>query len=247
MIIARCTKALASALVLASLAGMPVRAQPVLPPPGSSMAMPPQMLQLSVQSDVRAAPDMALISAGVMTMAPTAQAAMTENNRQMTAVMAALKKAGIAARDIQTTAVNLSPQFRYVDNQPPQLTGYQASNMVEVRVMALDRIGATLDALVSQGANQINGPNFSVRNADALLDQARAEAVKKGIARAQVYANAAGLKVVRLLSISEGGMMPPPMPMMRQSAMAMDAAGPPVAPGQVGLSASVSMTFELGS
>jgi uncharacterized protein len=232
-------KPLAPMLMLLSLAAMPSKAQPMHPAPA-------QTLQLAVQADVRSAPDMATISAGVMTMASTAQAAMANNAKQMTAMMAALKKAGIADRDIQTSGINLNPQLRYVENQPPQLTGYQANNTVEVRVKALDKIGATLDALVAQGANQINGPTFAVQNPEALLDQARADAVRQGMARAEVYAKAAGLKVTRLISIAEGGMIATPMPMMRQSAMAMDAGATPVAPGQVGLSASISMLFELG-
>lgn len=236
MLLCRLSRGLAPLLFAVSIAAMPARAQTV----------PPQSLQISVDSEVRSAPDLAVLSAGVMTMAATAQAAMSDNARQMSAMMAALKKAGIAEKDIQTAGINLSPQFRYRDNQAPELTGYQASNMVEVRVRALDRIGTTLDALVAQGANQINGPTFTVQNADALLDQARADAVKKGLARAEVYARAAGLKVIRLTAISEGAAAAPPMPMLRQSAMAMEASNTPVAPGQVGLTASIVMQFELG-
>lgn len=208
---------------------------------------PPITLSVSTQAQVLAVPDIATLSAGVMTQAPTAQAAMGDNARQMTQVMAALKAAGIADRDIQTAGLNLQPQYDYRNDQPPRLIGYQAVNTLSVTVRKLDRIGATLDALVGKGVNQISGPTFTVDKPEALLDKARADAVTKAMARARLYAQAAGLKVRRVLSITEGGAMPPPMPIegVRMRAMAADAAPTPVSPGQVDLGATVNVTFEL--
>jgi len=208
---------------------------------------PPITLSVSTQAQVLAVPDIATLSAGVMTQAPTAQAAMGDNARQMTQVMAALKAAGIADRDIQTAGLNLQPQYDYRNDQPPRLIGYQAVNTLSVTVRKLDRIGATLDALVGKGVNQISGPTFTVDKPEALLDKARADAVTKAMARARLYAQAAGLKVRRVLSITEGGAMPPPMPIegVRMRAMAADAAPTPVSPGQVDLVATVNVTFEL--
>src|SRR3546814_12635368 len=102
-----------------------------------------------------------------MTQAATASAAMKENASRMTAVIAALRKAGVAEKDMQTSSVNLQPQYRYQENQPPQLVGYQASNMVQVRFRKIEDSGRIIDALVAQGANQINGPSLSVDQADA--------------------------------------------------------------------------------
>src|SRR3546814_6679099 len=104
------------------------------------------------------------------------------------------------------------PQYRYQENQPPQLVGYQASNMVQVRFRKIEDSGRIIDALVAQGANQINGPSLSVDQADAALDEARTAALAKARQRAELYAKAAGLRVKRFISISEGGAVSPPMP-----------------------------------
>src|SRR3546814_12466051 len=113
---------------------------------------------------------------------------------------------------MQTSSVNLQPQYRYQENQPPQRVGYQSSNMVQVRVRKIEDSGRIIDALVAQGANQINGPSLSVDQADAALDEARTAALAKARQRAELYAKAAGLRVKRIISISEGGAVSPPMP-----------------------------------
>ena len=87
---------------------------------------------------------------------------MRANAVQMDKVMAAIRAAGIAERDIQTSGINLNPQYKYVENQPPSIVGYQASNNVNVKVRDLSKLGKVLDALVANGANQINGPSFEV-------------------------------------------------------------------------------------
>lgn len=203
-------------------------------------------LDVSAQGEVKRAPDLVTIGAGVVTQAATAGAAMTENARRMTATIAALRKAGIAERDIQTSALNLAPQYRYGQNQPPVITGYQASNQVNVRFHDIARSGAVLDALVAAGANQISGPGFEVEDADAALDEARAQAVAKARARAELYAKAAGLRVKRILSISEsGGDYRPPAPRMMVQMAAKEAFDTPVAPGEQSLSVNIAVSFEL--
>lgn len=204
-------------------------------------------LEVSAQSDVKAAPDMATVSAGVMTTADTADAAMKANATSMTAVFNALKKAGVPEKDIQSAGININPQYHYGQNESPRVTGYQASNTVSVVLRNLDNIGPVLDALVAQGANQLNGPVFGIEDSDPLLDKARAAAVKKARARADIYAAAAGLKVKRIISISEnaGYVVQPPMPMMKAMAMDHAQASTPVAPGEVGLSATINVKFEL--
>src|SRR3546814_5433794 len=135
----------------------------------------------------------------------------------MDRVLAALKGAGVAARDIATANVQLSPQYRYGENQPPVITGYQATNSVSIRFRDIAKSGTILDALVKQGANQIDGPNLSLDNPDAAPDEARADAVKRARARAELYANAAGLHVARIVTNSESGSnpgYPPPRPVM---------------------------------
>jgi uncharacterized protein YggE len=171
---------------------------------------------------------------------------MAENTVRMNAVVAAVKKAGIADRDIQTTGLNLQPQYRYADNQPPVLTGYQVTNTVSLRLRKLGEAGRLLDTLVGVGANQIGGPNFSVDAADEALDEARVAAVQTARTRAQLYAQAAGLRIKRIVSISESGAIEPgPRPMMVMARAVRMEAAPMVAPGEVALGVNVTMVFEL--
>lgn len=204
-------------------------------------------LDIVAEGEVVRTPDIATISAGVVTQAASAAQAMGENARRMAAAVAALRKAGVADRDIQTSSLNLNPQYRYGENMPPVITGYQASNQVTVRFRDIRRAGAILDALVAVGANQINGPSFNVDKPEAALDEARSAAIAKARARADLYARAAGLSVKRILTISEGGYAPPPpmpMPMMR-SMEANAKADTAIEAGEQKLAVSVAVSFEL--
>src|SRR5437016_2513288 len=160
-------------------------------------------LDISATGEVTRVPDIAIISAGVTTRSVTATGAIQDAAERMQRVLAALKRAGIADRDIQTSSVSLNPEYRYVENQPPQLTGYTASNQLTVRFRDIRSSGRILDALVGEGANQINGPNLTVDQPEAALDEARAKAVAAGRARAELYARSLGLRVARIVSVSE--------------------------------------------
>lgn len=212
-----------------------------------AQALPaPTTLTLSAEAAVEAVPDVADIGAGVVTQATDASAALAANASSMAGVVAALRKAGVADRDIQTSGLNLQPQYRYEQNQAPVLTGYQASNRVSVTLRDLRQAGRIIDTLVAEGANQIDGPSFRVDKPGPLMDQARADAVRLGRSRAELYAKAAGMKVKRIAAISELGAEPPrPMPVLR-GAIAMEAkADSVVAPGEVRLAAVLTMVFEL--
>lgn len=206
------------------------------------------LLSVAAQAEAKRVPDVAAISAGVVTQANDANAAMRANAEQMDKVMAAIRAAGIAERDIQTSGISVNPRYHYRDNQPPQINGYEANNTVSLKVRDIGKLGKVLDALVASGANQVNGPNFEIDQPDAVYDQARQAALAKAQARAQLYAKALDLRVRRIVSISEGGSARPPMPMMR--AMAMDAsyAGKEtaVSPGETTLSVNLDVVFELG-
>lgn len=214
--------------------------------PAAADPSPVTTVTVTAEGRVDRAPDIADLSGGVVTTAPTAAAAMAENATRMTAVIAAVRRAGIADRDIQTTGLGLQPQYRYDNNRPPVLTGYQASNAVALRIRKLADTGRLLDALVAVGANQINGPGFRVDAADAALDEARTQAVATARARADLYARAAGLKVRRVVSIGEsGGEQPRPMVMAMMARAPKLAESTPVAPGEVTLAVTVTMVFEL--
>jgi hypothetical protein len=173
---------------------------------------------------------------------------MRANADQMAKVMAAIKAAGIAERDIQTAGISVHPEYRYAENQPPTITGYQASNTVNLKVRDIGDLGGVLDALVASGANQVNGPSFEIDKPDEAYDEARLAAVEKAQARAQTYAKALGLRVRRIVSISEGGGFQPPIPMMRMQAMdaGMAKAETSVSPGETTLSVNLDVVFELG-
>ena len=204
-------------------------------------------LDVSATGEVTRVPDLAIISAGVQTLQPTATAAIEENAGRMERVRAALKRAGIEDRDIQTSSISLNPEYHYDQNRPPRLTGYRATNTVNVKFRDLKRTGAILDALVAEGANQINGPNLSIDKPETALDEARTKAIANGRARADLYARALGMRVVRLISVSEGTgyHVPPPMPMVMMAERAAGDASSKIDPGTQQLQVNVTMSFEL--
>ena len=232
--------------------GLPPSGLPPLPGEGPMRFMlhrsaaAPTLLTVAASAEVARAPDQLRLSAGVLTMAATAAEAMAANATRMTAVLAALKAAGVAERDLQTNGISLTPQYRYEQNQAPILTGYQARNGISLRSGRLADAGKLIDAAIKAGANEVQGPEFTLADPDAALDEARTAAVAKARARATLYARAAGLVVKRIASISEAGAAaePGPRPMLR-AAMADAAPAPPVQPGELALSAQVTIVFEL--
>ena len=234
-------------VALALALGTTMTSHAQTPAPGYAIPADGTLLSVSAQAESRRVPDVATISSGVVTQAADANAAMRANAEQMDKVMAAIRAAGIAERDIQTAGISIQPQYRYAENQPPAITGYQASNTVNLKVRDIAKLGKVLDALVANGANQVNGPAFEVDKPDAAYDEARIAALHKAEARAQTYAKAMGLKVRRVVSINEGGGYHPPIPMMRAQAMEMSAAkDTAVSPGETALSVSLDVVFELG-
>ena len=200
---------------LALSAGASAQEQPAIPTVPASGTV----LDVSARGTTTRVPDQATIRAGVVSQGTTAAAALSDNAGRMARVLAGLKRAGIAARDIATASVSLQPQYRYAENQAPAITGYQATNSVAVRFRDVGKAGPVLDTLVAEGANQIDGPNLALSQPDAALDQARADAVARARARAELYAHAAGLRVARIVSIAEAGESAgepqPPMTFMR--------------------------------
>ena len=203
-------------------------------------------LDVSATGEVTRVPDIAVISTGVVTKSATASGAITQAATRMARVRAALKAAGVEDRDIQTSNLSLNPDYRYENNQPPRLAGYQASNTVTVRFRDIAASGKIIDALVAQGSNQINGPTLTIDKPEAALDEARAQAIRTGRARAELYARSMGLRVVRVVAISESGgsyPVPPPMPVMMQ--VRAEAANSKIDPGEQKLQVNLAMTFEL--
>jgi uncharacterized protein YggE len=204
-------------------------------------------LDINATGEVTRVPDVAIITAGVVTRSATASGAIQEAADRMQRVLAALKRAGVENRDIQTSSVSLNPQYRYPENETPQLVGYTASNQLTIRFRDIRSSGKILDALVSQGANQINGPNLTIDKPETALDEARAKAIAEARARADLYARSLGMRVVRVVSVSESGgyAVPPAPPPMPMAARAYDSAETKIEPGEQKLQVNLAVTFEL--
>ena len=203
-------------------------------------------LDIIATGEVSRVPDVAVISAGVVSRASTATAALSDSADRMGRVLDALKRAGVAERDVQTSNVSLNPEYRYPQDQSPQLVGYTASNTVTIRFRDIRSSGKILDALVKEGANQINGPTLEVDKPESALDEARAKAIASGRARADLYARSLGMRVVRVVSINEGASYaapPPPPPMMMAARGERDQTK--IVPGEQKLQVNLAMTFEL--
>jgi uncharacterized protein YggE len=192
---------------------------------------------------VSAAPDMAELSAGVQTRAPTARAALDQNNVVMTRVRAALKTAGIADKDVQTAQLNVSPVYQRNNTTGERHPdGYQVSNSVLVRVRALPTIGTLLDALVSAGANTLGSVRFLIAHPQPLMDEARRRAVADAEHRAKALADAAGVHLGKVQRIDEGGVQVP-RPLMAQADFAMRSSAVPVATGEQEIRVTLSVRF----
>lgn len=206
------------------------------------------VVELSVYESVTVAPDIATIGAGVTTEAPSATEALRQNSAEMQKVIARLKALGIAEQDIQTTGINLSARYDYDQAaQRPVFRGYQASNRVSVILRKIDRAGEVLDALVAAGANDLNGPSFSIENDEAAKDAARKRAIERAQARVKDYAEMFGYDGAKVLWISESieGRGPMPEMAMMKADTGMVGAAPPVQPGMVSTGISMSFKFEL--
>jgi uncharacterized protein YggE len=204
-------------------------------------------LDVNATGEVTRVPDLAIITSGVVARSATASGAIQQAATRMARVREALRQAGIADRDIQTSNISLNPEYTYANNQPPKLNGYTATNQLSIRFRDIENTGKILDALVKEGANQINGPNLTIDKPEAALDEARAKAVAVGRARADLYARSLRMRVVRLVSVNESGgsyPVPPPMPMYAR-AEAAQAADTKLDAGEQKLQINVAMTFEL--
>lgn len=205
------------------------------------------VVELSVTESVKAKPDIATVSAGVTSQAPTAVAAMRANATAMDAVVQRIKALGIADKDIQTQGISLGAQYDYDQQERRQVfRGYQAANRVSVILRKVPDTGRVLDALVAAGGTDIGGPDFSIDDDTAPRAQARKAALDKAMAQAQEYARWAGYTGVRLLQISEAVNPGRPIPIMEaRMAMADAKVATPVEPGLVGTAVTVNVTYEL--
>jgi uncharacterized protein YggE len=195
---------------------------------------------------VKAEPDVADINLGVTKQADDAQTAANDAATTMAAVIAALQAAGVADADIQTTTISLMPVYDYDDN-PPQIEGWEASNLVNITVRDIEAVGAVVDAATEAGATNINGITFRVDDPTTAEAEARNAAVADARAKADQLAAAAEVTIVGVISMSESGAQAPPPIFMERAAfdMAAGSAETPVMPGQVELSINVFVQYEI--
>jgi uncharacterized protein YggE len=238
----------ASSLAVLMLASIPlVTAAPVS---AQEMRAREPLISVSGEGEASVAPDMALLSLAVVRNGKTAEAALSASSTAMKDVLASLRTSGIADRDIQTSNFSIHPQYRQFEPKdgvvaPPEVVGYEVSNMLTLKVRDLAKLGGLIDSSVKLGVNQGGQISFTNDNPDAVLTDARKAAVAEAIAKARTLTEAAGVKVGRILEISENSARPMPAPMMRMS-MAKDMGeGVPVAAGENTYTVTVNVTFAL--
>lgn len=210
-----------------------------------------RQINLIAEAHVNAAPDMATVSTGVTSEGKTAQEAMQRQAAAMSGIIEQLKKAGVAEKHIQTSSFSLSPIYYNRNSMPKDVQGnririksYEARNTVTVVMKDLNKVGKTLDALVSAGATNINNILFQNSNEAELLDQARIKAAKQVKQRAQLYAQALGLKLGPLTNLSEHRQHQP----VRGRGYAMDeivVTATRIQPGEIALGVTVNATFSI--
>jgi len=202
-----------------------------------------RLVSVSATGSVDAEPDLASVSVGAIVEADTAKEALARSSALMAKLIDGLKALGVAAKDIQTTAINIEPRYTQAkDGRPAALAGYRLVNRVHLTVREVKRLGEILDGAIGLGANQVNGIGFDVSNAETLMDEARRRAIANARRRAELYAAAAGAQLGGVLTISEtNNASPRALPMARAAA-----GGPvPVEPGTRALTVEVNLTYAL--
>ena len=210
------------------------------------MMMPQRTITVSGDAEIASKPDQARLSAGVVTQAETAAAALNANSTAMNRVFAALRMAGIPENRMQTSNFSVQPQYapyRQENPEPQRIIGYQVSNNVTVTVDDLTKVGPTLDALVRSGANQLGGIQFMVADPKPLAERARTLAVADGSAKARTLATAAGVTLGLLMSIQET-MVGRPIPVFAM-ARAVAAEATPIAEGEERIGVTVQMVYAI--
>jgi uncharacterized protein YggE len=214
-----------------------------------------RLLTVSGEGIVHAAPDMALITLGVVSEAAGAGEALSANSQSMNRIVAALKEGGMEGRDLQTSGFSVEPVYSqpprgYDGSEPfkPEIVGYRVYNNLTLRIRALDQVGALLDQVVTLGANSISGPTFTIDDKTPFQDEARRAAIKDALRKGALYAEAAGIALGEIFRIDDGYVSPPqpmaPGVMLRMEAADASAA-PPIEAGELTFQAQVSVSWRL--
>jgi uncharacterized protein len=218
--------------------------------PALSQDNPRPRVIVTGEGEAAVSPDMAIMTLAVMREADTARAALDANNAAMTEVIAAMKEAGVADRDMQGSGLMINPRYLYPrpdeTDQTPKINGYQVTNTLTVRVRDLSKLGAILDRSVTLGVNQGGNVMFANDDPAETLTEARKRAVQDAVAKAKTLTEAAGVALGNIVEISEQAFAPPPIPYMAKDArMEAAQASVPVPAGENAYRVQVNVTFEL--
>ena len=208
------------------------------------------IVDLTVTATVQSAPDAATFTTGVQTTAPKARDAITKNAEKMVSVVAQLKAAGIADKDIQTSAINLYRDIEYLPTGKQRLKGYVVSNVVTAKLRDFKRLGDVLDTLASNGATEFSGPNFTLDDDTTAEAQSRDKAWAMAMKQARYHAQKAGYTDVRVLRVAESIQRQPKNEPIAYAKMAMEqaadaSASTPIEGGEIGTSVTLAITFEM--
>lgn len=213
----------------------------------SASAETPRTISVSGEGEATGTPDMAIMQFGVVAEGKTAGEAMTANSQAMTKVRDKLKELGIAAKDMQTSNFSLNPVYPPYDRNKPEerkITGYSVNNSLTVRLRDIDKVGATIDAAVGAGANNLGGLNFGFQDQSDLEDEAKKDAVRQARATAELVAKEAGVSLGEVMTIAVNSYSGRPQP-VAMSRMATAESATPIEAGESSLSASVSITYRI--
>ena len=236
-------KRTALALILSAFLVLPAQGQ-------SDTEREPSTLTVSGRGEVRVAPDEATVHLGVSRQRETAQEAQEEVNQVAQEILAAVIQLGVKAEQIQTSELRLSPVYstrRPGPSEEPRVVAYRASNMVSVRLEDLSLVGPTIDSAMEAGANQLQGVNFALRDDISARQEALKEAVEEASRKAKAISEALELKLVEVIEVNEGSVSIRVPPQRFEAARAqVQAASAPVSPGQLTVSASVTIRYRIG-
>lgn len=248
--------ALLIAVPLAPAAGPLAIPQPTGQPASQTAAeQTPGTLTVSGSAQVSAAPDRAVISLGAVAQASEAAAAQADVNDAVTRAIESIKQLGISDERISTTSISLQPVYsrerprqpdRFEDEpEEPRIIGYRASNTLQIEVADLSSLGRIIDAGVEAGVNRIQGVNFTLSDDTSQRAEALRLAVQRAKTKAQAMASALGVELVEVREVTEGGVHIVRPQFEGARMMTMDAATP-VQPGEIDVSAEVTITWRLG-
>ena len=196
------------------------------------------------QGKVSAKPDVAMISATVLTQSPNSRTAQDQNTQRSDAVTNFLKAQGIDEKDIKTTGYNIYPQYRY-DGGPGTITGYQVTQSFQIKLRELDKISALLSGLVSAGANQVDNLGLQIENPEQLRKEAREKAITDAKKKAGELEDQINIKLGRLVNFSENTGGGYPIPMYDRATVGVGGGGPTISPGENEIIVDVSLTYQI--